>query len=223
MSEYTSYITNYHADKPLFVQHIELSTRPLIDVATQMQSLLAAFDIDNAMGEQLDILGEWIGRTRTVIQPIVGIYFAFDTDDVGLDQGVWQRTYDPDSGFVDLSDEAYRVILKTKIAINQWDGQNDSLPTILDFATAGTGLNMQIIDNQDMSISILLFPEKSIAAVSREILAVIRQGYLTLKAAGVHSGNILYPSEGNQFFGFDVENNYITGFDTGAWEASLNG
>lgn len=223
MSRYTSFITNYHADKPRFVQHVDLSTRPLSDVAGQMQSLVAAFDIDNAAGEQLDIVGEWIGRSRTVTQPIVGVYFSLDTDGVGLDQGVWQRAYDPDSGFVDLSDEAYRVILKTKIAINQWDGLNASLPDILDFATAGSGLTMQIHDNQDMTISVWAFPDTSMNAVSREILAVIGQGYLTIKAAGVYAGQVLYPSVGNQFFGFDIENEYITGFDTGAWEAVLNG
>ncbi|GKX47959.1 DUF2612 domain-containing protein [Pectobacterium carotovorum] len=223
MSKYTEIIPNYNATKPLFVQHVDLSTRPLIDVSSQMQALVNAFDIDNAIGDQLDTLGQWIGRSRTVMQPIVGVYFSFDTDNVGYDQGVWQRQFDPDSGFVDLSDEAYRIVLRTKIAINQWDGQNDSLPAILSFATAGSGLSMQIIDNQDMTISVWVFPETSIDSVSREILAVIRQGYLTVKAAGVFSGEILYPSVGNQFFGFDIENEYIAGFDQGAWETSLNG
>lgn len=223
MSKYTEIIPNYNATKPLFVQHVDLSTRPLIDVSSQMQALVNAFDIDNAIGDQLDTLGQWIGRSRTVMQPIVGVYFSFDTDNVGYDQGVWQRQFDPDSGFVDLSDEAYRIVLRTKIAINSWDGQNDSLPAILSFATAGSGLSMQIIDNQDMTISVWVFPETSIDSVSREILAVIRQGYLTVKAAGVFSGEILYPSTGNQFFGFDIENEYIAGFDTGAWETSLNG
>ncbi|MCW2485710.1 DUF2612 domain-containing protein [Candidatus Symbiopectobacterium sp. NZEC127] len=223
MSKYTELIPNYNATKPLFVQHVDLSTRPLIDVSSQMQALVNAFDIDNAVGDQLDTLGEWIGRSRTVMQPIVGVYFSFDTDNIGYDQGVWQRAFDPDSGFVDLSDEAYRIVLRTKIAINQWDGQNDSLPAILEFATAGSGLSMQIIDNQDMTISVWVFPETSIDSVSREILAVIRQGYLTVKAAGVFSGEVLYPSVGNQFFGFDIENKYIAGFDAGAWETSLNG
>ncbi|QZN96399.1 DUF2612 domain-containing protein [Symbiopectobacterium purcellii] len=223
MSKYTELIPNYNVTKPLFVQHVDLATRPLIDVSSQMQALVSAFDIDIAAGDQLDILGEWIGRSRTVMQPIVGVYFSFDTDNIGYDQGVWQRAFDPDSGFVDLSDEAYRIVLRTKIAINQWDGQNDSLPAILEFATAGSGLSMQIIDNQDMTISVWVFPETSIDSVSREILAVIRQGYLTVKAAGVFSGEVLYPSVGNQFFGFDIENKYIAGFDAGAWETSLNG
>ncbi len=54
-------------------------------------------------------------------------------------------------------------------------------------------------------------------------MAVIRQGYLTIKAAGVQVREIVYPSVSHQFFGFDIENDYITGFDTGAWEMQLNG
>ncbi|MFY7503693.1 DUF2612 domain-containing protein [Enterobacter cloacae complex sp. BZL2003] len=226
MSKYTDLITNYHAGKPLFFQHVDLSTRPLTDVSTSLNSLIAAFDIDTAVGVQLDILGEWIGRSRIVSVPISGIYFSFDTDGLGWDQGVWQGPFDPDSGYTALSDETYRVILKAKIAINNWDGTNDSLPQILDTALTGSGLRMQIVDNQDMTISIWVFPEVDISDVSLELIAAIKQGYLTVKAAGVWGGSIEIPavetpSEGNRFFGFDMDNDYIAGFDDGSWEKLL--
>ncbi|MBU9819910.1 DUF2612 domain-containing protein [Rahnella sp. BCC 1045] len=217
MSKYTDLITNYHSQKPLFVDHIDLITRPLSDVADAMTALITEFDIDEAIGVQLDILGKWIGRTRVVSQPISGIYFSFDTDGLGFDQGVWQGPYDPDAGFTNLSDETYRIVLKAKIAINRWDGTNESLPGILETALAGSGLAMQIIDNQDMTISIWVFAASGIDTVSLELLAAIRQGYLTVKAAGVYSGEILTPSVGAEFFGFDLENDYIAGFDEGAW------
>lgn len=226
MSKYTDLITNYHAGKPLFFQHVDLSTRPLTDVSASLNSLITAFDIDTAVGVQLDILGEWIGRSRIVSVPISGIYFSFDTDGLGWDQGVWQGPFDPDSGYTALSDETYRVILKAKIAINNWDGTNDSLPQILDTALAGSGLRMQIVDNQDMTISIWVFPEVDISDVSLELIAAIKQGYLTVKAAGVWGGSIEIPavetpSEGNRFFGFDMDNDYIAGFDDGSWEKLL--
>lgn len=217
MSKYTDLITNYHSQKPLFVDHIDLITRPLTDIANAMNALITGFDIDEAIGVQLDILGKWIGRTRVVSQPISGIYFSFDTDGLGFDQGVWQGPYDPDAGFTNLSDDTYRIILKAKIAINHWDGTNETLPAILDTALKGSGLEMQIIDNQDMTVSIWVFAPDGIESVSLELLAAIRQGYLTVKAAGVYSGEILTPSVGAQFFGFDLENDYIAGFDDGAW------
>ena len=226
MSKYTDLITNYHAGKPKFVAHVDLSTRPFLDTSSALNGLLTDFDIDKAIGKQLDILREWIGRSSIVSQPISGIYFSFDTDGVGWDQGVWQGPYDPDSGYTSLSDDVYRVILKAKIAINNWNGQNDTLPPILDTALAGSGLKMQIVDNQDMTISVWVFPEIDISKVSLELIAAIRQGYLTVKAAGVWAGDIqtpsiLTPSVGNQFFGFDLENEYIAGFDEGAWEKKL--
>lgn len=221
MSKYTDLITNYHSQKPLFVEHIDLITRPLTDAANAMTSLVTEFDIDEASGAQLDILGKWIGRTRVVSQPIFGIYFSFDTDGLGFDQGVWQGPYDPDAGFTNLSDDTYRIVLKAKIAINHWDGTNETLPEILDTALAGSGLEMQIIDNQDMTISIWVFAAAGIDTVSLELLAAIRQGYLTVKAAGVYSGEILTPSVGAQFFGFDLDNDYIAGFDEGAWGVYL--
>ncbi|EMO7867171.1 DUF2612 domain-containing protein [Citrobacter amalonaticus] len=222
MSKYTELITNYHATKPKFFDHIDLSTRPLIDITTATRGLVSAFDIDTAVGVQLDILGLWIGRSRIVSQPISGVYFSLDIDGLGFDQGVWQGPYDPDSGYTTLSDETYRIILKAKIAINNWDGRNDSLPPILDAALKGSGLKMQIVDNQDMTISIWVFPETDISNVSLELIAAIRQGYLTVKAAGVWGGSIEIPavetpSEGNRFFGFDMDNEYIAGFDDGAW------
>lgn len=226
MSKYTALITNYHRGKPLFVDHIDLITRPLTDTASSIISFITEFDIDTATGAQLDILGKWIGRTRVVSQPISGIYFSFDTDGLGFEQGVWQGPYDPDAGFTNLSDDVYRIVLKAKIAINHWDGTNETLPEILDTALAGSGLKMQIVDNQNMTISIWVFPEVDISTVSLELLAAIRQGYLTVKAAGVFAGDIQTPSVetpsvGNKFFGFDMDNDYIAGFDDGAWEKKL--
>ncbi|MGC0926167.1 DUF2612 domain-containing protein [Pantoea agglomerans] len=226
MSKYTDRITNYHRGKPLFVEHVDLSTRPLTDVSTAMHGLISAFDIDEGIGVQLDALGEWIGRSRIVSQPISGVYFSFDTDGLGWDQGVWQGPYDPDAGYTSLSDDTYRIILKAKITINSWDGQNDSLPPILEAALDGSGLKMQIVDNQDMTISVWVFPETDISLVSLELIAAIRQGYLTVKAAGVWAGDvqtpsILTPSVGSKFFGFDMDNEYIAGFDDGAWGVTL--
>jgi len=85
---------------------------------------------------------------------------------------------------------------------------------------------MQIVDNQDMTIGVWVFPDTEISNVSLELLAAIRQGYLTVKAAGVYAGSIstpsvITPSTGNKFFGFDLENQYIAGFDDGAWEKKL--
>lgn len=258
MSKYTDRISNYHAGKSKFFAHVDLSTRPLIDISQTMTGMISAFDIDTAVGKQLDILGEWIGRKRRVSTPISGVYFSWDTEKLGWDQGVWQGPFDPDDGFLDLSDEVYRLVLKVKIAINHWNGQNDTLPDILDSALAGSGLRIAIVDNQDMSISIWILPDYSIVLnetdrlifdsavnkgpfvvipegyvpsrydlnpidqVNSELWWAIQNGYLTVKAAGVKVKEMQMPSEGGYtFFGFDVDNEYISGFDSGAWGVDI--
>ncbi|EGZ3936634.1 DUF2612 domain-containing protein, partial [Salmonella enterica subsp. enterica serovar Albuquerque] len=50
MSKYTDLITNYHATKPKFVEHIDLVTRPLAETSAAINGLINAFDIDNAAG-----------------------------------------------------------------------------------------------------------------------------------------------------------------------------
>ncbi|HGF1289362.1 TPA: hypothetical protein ACF8R1_004506, partial [Escherichia coli] len=45
----------------------------------------------------------------------------------------------------------------------------------------------------------------------------IQNGYMTVKAAGVRVREIETVSDGYQFFGFDIENDYIAGFDRGSW------
>ncbi|EGD4871887.1 DUF2612 domain-containing protein [Escherichia coli] len=239
--------------KPKFFAHVDLSTRPLSDVSDAMSRLIPDFDIDTAIGVQLDVVGEWVGRSRRVATPVTGIYFSWDTERVGWDQGIWQGPYDPNDGFIDLSDEIYRLMLKVKVAINNWDGQNDSLPSILDAALAGSGIRMTIVDNQDMSISIWILGDPSVSLseidrlildsavnkgpfialpagyvpsrydinpidqVNSELWWAIQNGYMTVKAAGVRVREIETVSNGYQFFGFDIENDYIAGFDRGSW------
>lgn len=70
MSKYTDLITNYHSLKPLYFQHIDLITRPFTDISVALNGMLNQFDLDKAVGEQLDIIGLWIGRQRTVSTPI---------------------------------------------------------------------------------------------------------------------------------------------------------
>ncbi|HIE4716398.1 TPA: DUF2612 domain-containing protein [Klebsiella pneumoniae] len=230
MSKYTDLITSYHAGKPKFFDHVDLSTRPLIDVSAATAGLITAFDVDTAVDDQLDILGKWIGVSRAVAAPI---------------QSTDALTY--------LSDDVYRVVLKARIGINNWNGQNGTLPDILETALEGTGIKMIILDNQDMSISVLIvvddeyiipnidrlifdsainhgpfipLPEgyepsrydiNPIDKLPAEFVFVIRAGLLTVKAAGVRIRETITPSNGYKFFGFDADNDYIAGFDAGAW------
>lgn len=253
MSKYTELISNYHAGKPKFVKHVDLSTRPLIDVSGSVSGLISAFDIDTGVGAQLDILGKWIGVARTVAAPISGVFLEWDKERVGWDQGIWLGPYQSSDAITYLSDDVYRVVLKARVGINNWNGQNGTLPDILETALAGTGIKMIILDNQDMTISVLIVIDSEylmsvtdrlifdsgmnrgpfislpddytpsrydinpIDKLPAEFVFVVRAGLLTVKASGVRVRETVTPSNGYKFFGFDVENDYIAGFESGAW------
>lgn len=217
MSKYTEKITNYHATKPLFEQHIDLITRPFTDIVKAQENFIREFDLDKAVGVQLDVVGEWVGRGRNVSVPITNVYFSWDTEGLGWDQGSWKGPFDPDAWFTQLSDDVYRMVLKAQIAINTWDGTIGHLEDILEIIFAGSGIDMQIIDNQDMSITINAIAINGIANTSAELISVIKSGELNIKAGGVRvkSLNVIDPA--HPLFGFDTQSTVITGYDAGYW------
>ncbi len=217
MSKYTELITNYHATKHHFPQHIDLITRPFTDVSSSVADMIRKFDVDSANGDQLDIIGLWVGRSRVVTTPISNVYFSWDTDGLGWDQGNWQGPHDPDAGFTSLSNDVYRLVLKAQIAINQWDGTVGHLEELLEKIFSGTGIEMHVIDNMDMSISISAIALNGIANTSAELVEVIKSGALTVKAAGVRVKSLDVIDPAHPLFGFDMQNTAIAGFDEGYW------
>ncbi|KDT73428.1 bacterial regulatory helix-turn-helix, lysR family protein [Escherichia coli 3-373-03_S3_C3] len=90
-------------------------------------------------------------------------------------------------------------------------------------------LNQEILDikNQELSGTLTLYSRPSIAQCWLvPALGDFTRRYLTVKAAGVWAGGIETPSvetpsEGSKFFGFDMDNEFISGFDVGAWGVLL--
>lgn len=181
MSKYTELITGYHLVRQLFNQHIDLSTRPLSDVATTIYSLAHKFDLEKATGAQLDQVGEWIGRSREITAPIEGYFFSFDIPDLGFDYGTWKDRYDPISGIMRVGDDDYRTMLRAKIGANNWKGTADELPELLGRIYPRGDIKITYSDNQDMTMTIFV-TGKTISPVTKEI---IRQGYLAIKPSGV--------------------------------------
>ena len=51
--------------------------------------------------------------------------------------------------------------------------------------------------------------------------AVIELGYLDIKPSTVRIKNYTITTESGPLFGFDIDNEFISGFDTGAWGTLL--
>lgn len=95
------------------------------------QTILSAFKIDDAVGVQLDIIGNIIGLPRPTNES-VGIFGFFGFDGSPLlpfDIGEFADGREADEALV--SDERYRFYIRIKIAKNIWDGTKVSLKALL--------------------------------------------------------------------------------------------
>ena len=216
--EYLSLITSEHRGKPKFEATVSASVSPFAKIQEVLLGLPAAFDIDVAVGRQLDVVGEWIGRSRRIDTPLVGVYFEWDgTASVGWESGVWKGPFDPDSGLVDLPDDSYRTLLKAKTAANNWDG---AVPQAYAIWTSAFGAESTLLiqDNQDMSMVI------GIAGHPLDIIeqALLLNGYIPLKPEGVRVQYYAIAPAAGALMAWDVTpNNALAGWDAGQWATEL--
>lgn len=127
IKKYVDNITSQHRDKPKFISWLKKSLTVLDHAYYATKSVDINFDLDNAIGRQLDLLGIIIGRGRTLtFQPMHG--------------------HNPV-----LDDEIYRLVLKAKVSMNMWNGTIPHIYEIWDNIFKDIGLEIE--DNQDMSIN----------------------------------------------------------------------
>lgn len=217
LDEYIALITSEHTGKPKFEATVAAGVSPLAKVQAVLRSLVSELDIDSAIGVQLDKVGEWVGRSRRVDTPLVGVYFSWDDlASDGWESGIWKGPFDPDSGLVDLPDDSYRVLLKAKIASNSWDGTIPGAYEI--WATIFTNSHLIIQDNQDMSMVV------GIAGQPLSIVdqALLTNGYIPLKPEGVRIQYYAVAPAVGQLFAWDVDASpALAGWDAGQWATEL--
>lgn len=191
---------------------VEAVSQCFLDTNSTASSLSSVFDLDDAVGVQLDDIGLWVGISRNVRTPLTGVYFSLDVSGLGFDQGVWQGPFDPDSGVTRLDDDTYRLLIRARIGANRWDGTMEQSKEILDLVFSD-GTFAFIQDNQDMTMTI------GVAGVSPSALelALLTGGYIPIKPQSVGVDYYIISTEEGPLFGFDAENQYIAGFDQGSW------
>ncbi|KVO82385.1 hypothetical protein WL21_08640 [Burkholderia ubonensis] len=217
LNDYTVLITSEHRDKPRYMATIAAVVQPLVDQMNLLASMPGKFDLDVAVGDQLDTVGLWVGVSRRIRTPLTGIYFSFDIDGLGFDQAIWKGPFDPDTGLTVLDDDTYRLVIRAKIGANHWDGTLASSAAILS-SIFGADTHVFIEDHQDMSMTIGI----SGKVPSAVFLALLAGGYIPLKPEGVRVNyTIVTTVDGAPLFGFDMSNQFVAGFDAGAWGRTL--
>lgn len=216
ITDYINLVTSQHADKPKFIAMLELLLAPFVATQNLENNYPTLYDVDVAIGNQLDVVGIWVGRSRYVAIPLVGVYFSWDTSGVGWGQGSWKGVFDPSSGLTRLPDGPYRTLLKAKIAANHWDG---SIPNAYEVWETAFGNQSQIIiqDNQDMSFTVAIFG----LPLDAVTLALLTEGYIPLKPEGVRiTGYVTAPDSG-PIFAWGIENDLLKGWGQGSWPMTI--
>lgn len=183
MGYYLSLVTSQYRRSPKFMALLQMLLRKFDDVSECLVQMDTAFDLDVAVGPQLDALGSVAGVSRTVnFQP---------------------------SGNVSptLDDTTYRLLIKAKIAQNQWDGTIESLYPI--WTQLFPGGNIVIQDNQNMSATIVL--TGAFTSITQDL---ITNGLIVPRPEGVE---YTYQFTTLPVFGFGSSPGYIAGFGEGHW------
>lgn len=214
---YTSLITSEYRDKPKFKKVVEINTKFYAHLQNVLSSIPELFDIDTAIGKQLDIIGEWVGASRFINTPLTGIYFEWGgTASVGWSSGIWQGQFSPTSGLTSLPDDVYRTLIKAKIAANKWDG---TIPGAYEIWEEIFSNNIVVIqDNQDMSMVVAVVGEQLDALTQ----ALLTGGYIPLKPEGVRITYFAVPTDDNPIFVWGTPGGEGTaGWGEGSWAKLL--
>ena len=218
---YLDLVTSEHNKQPDYLKFLCALLQPMADGQAVANGLVSLFDIDTAEGLQLDIIGLWVGRSRYLSVPLTGVYFTFD-DGPGFDRGSLRGRFDPLNYLVVLPDHYYRLLLYATVAANHWDGSVPGAYAAYAIMFAPSGYQLAIIDNQDMTMDLVLYGPTPDAIT----LALFLGGYLDLKPVGVRVRNyIVSVNPDAKIFAFDVSPSspIFGGFDVGAFPKFYEG
>lgn len=127
---YLKLFTSQYQLSPKLMQYAQLAFQPIDDLTNLLVFIGNDYDLDFAIGHQLDVCGQLIGQSRTVgFQPRNGISPVLD-------------------------DATYRLLLYARRAQNSWDGKINSLYGI--WRTLFPTGKLIINDNQNMSATVIV-------------------------------------------------------------------
>jgi len=130
INDYLDLVPSENREKEKFIAWLSVTLESVNSLKVLAEGMYTYFDLDNAIGVQLDIVGEIVGVGRELnFQPTVGDPTI--TDDV-----------------------LYRKMIKGKIAKNHWNGTNEDLINI--WQTIFDDVVIILDDNQDMTVDIIV-------------------------------------------------------------------
>ena len=124
---YSGLMTSEYQTSPNLLAWLAANVQLFLDIAACANSIPPSFDIDSAVGAQLDILGSLIGVSRTLpFQPSNSVSPILD-------------------------DTTYRLLINATCMRNHWDGEIASLLSI--WRQLFPGSLMFVYDQQNMTVN----------------------------------------------------------------------
>ena len=211
-NDYLDLIPSANRQKAKFIAMVKQGVAVPVHIQNLLLSMIEKFDVEHAVGDQLDIIGQWAGVSRNVSIPVAGVYFSWDGTDpyLGWDFGSWADSLQPTT-ITTLPDDAYRTLIRARIAANSWDGTTEGAYAIWDevFPT----ITILIQDYQNMSYD-MAFVGGIIDALT---LALLTGGYIPLKPEAIRINNYITPVDDSPLFAWDTESDFLAGWDAGSW------
>lgn len=153
ISTYLNRITSEHKVRPKFMALVEARLKPFVELFELLEEIDKAFDLDTAEGNQLDIIGQYVGVSRLL-------------------------DFQPNNAEPLLPDSCYRMLLKARISLNNWDGSIEGIKKI--WGDVFPEYEIQIVDNQDMTMEARIIGLETL--FENEL---VQHGYITPKPMGV--------------------------------------
>jgi hypothetical protein len=209
VEETTNLLIKQYWEKPKAKAEIELQASTWDRTREFLAALDAAFDLDNAVGAQLDVLGRIVGISRNVPGVIPKVYFGFDinpTSEGFASKFDLLRIGAPfyskfSSAFTDLQlgDNDYRFFIRVKASFNRAAGylSSDKYIGIQDVVLAAFAGRAYVVDNLDMTLTLYVSP-----VVSLDRLRLILALNLLPKPQAVRY-KVVIQAEPGITFGFD--------------------
>ena len=165
-SDYVNLLIKQYWEKPKAAAEIEMMAGTWRKTFEWIDSFSDEFDLNNATGDRLDIIGRIVGIGRNIPYSIPKIAFGFDEnpnsrgfDDLFSpldDRAPFQDLFESESTELVLDDNAYRQFIRAKIAKNTFGpylSGNDFL-SIQDAVINIFGGLAYVTDNYDMTLTL---------------------------------------------------------------------
>lgn len=189
-----------YRDKPKAVAWYAIARRLGGSIEAAAEAVRKSYDIDMAVGEQLNVIGRIVVAPRSFVGTIPmnpGIFDLTDGSEFGDDDAMFSApTIDQDE---QLADDLYRLVIKAKIVKNNGSATIENILDGMNFLLPQAEV-LRVTDGEDMSFSIEFYGQ----ITNLERLALLNAG-LVPKPQAVRFNGFLEGFEMVEFGDVDAE------------------